>query len=260
MKKTLLIYHLLFFCCVMSQATSYAQSVDEAYLNSEINERKINQEDWALIIEGINYSEKIEEEDDEDNEDVNTSPTGSGNNRGGSSRAYPSGGGSGISGFSGFFKVLIILIIVIALVVLTMQFMGAGSFNRPQNRKTAENDNTDIDLENIEDYIYESDLDRFIRQAVEKKNYALAIRLYYLAIIKELSLNKIIRWKKDKTNKDYIREMRKTNSFQAFREATRVFERVWYGESELKEIDYNKIKPQFDALIKAAQSRTIKIT
>ena len=48
----------------------------------------------------------------------------------------------------------------------------------------------------FEEHIYESDLDRFIREATEQGNYALAIRLYYLAIIKELSLNRTILWKK----------------------------------------------------------------
>lgn len=227
------------------------QSVNEAYLNSEINEHNINKENWKEIIDGLDYTEgDIEEEEDE--EDVNVSPTEN------NTRAYPTETPEP-GAWSGLFKFIFIAIVVIGVVLLVMNLMGAGSFSTPKKRKRKSGQGADIDIENIEAHIYESDLDRFIREAVEQKNYALAIRLYYLAIIKELSLNKIIRWKKDKTNKDYIREMRKTNAFQAFREATRVFERVWYGQGELTEPDYHSIKPQFDALIKAAESREIKV-
>lgn len=240
---------LLFFG---TAGSAYTQNVNEAYLNSEIKERSIAKEDWKEIIDGLDYTEGQQEEEIDEDEDVNVSPN---NNN---TRAYPTDS-TEPGAWAGFFKFIFITIIVIAVVLLVMNLMGAGSFSSPKNRKRIKRDNTPIDIANIEANIYESDLERYIREAVEQKNYALAIRLYYLAIIKELSLNKVIRWKKDKTNKDYIREMRKTNSFQAFREATRVFERVWYGQSTLTEPDYKKIKPQFDALIKAAEAREIKV-
>ncbi len=231
--------------------TAIAQNVNDAYLNSEIKENPIDKDSWKEIIDGLDYTEgDIEEEEEE--EDVNVSPTEN------NTRAYPSETPEP-GPWSGVFKFIFIAIVVIGVVLLVMNLMGAGGFSTPKKRKKKNGLGTDIDIENIEAHIYESDLERFIREAVEQKNYALAIRLYYLAIIKELSLNKVIRWKKDKTNKDYIREMRKTNAFQAFREATRVFERVWYGQGELTEPDYKSIKPQFDALIKAAESREIKV-
>ena len=55
--------------------------------------------------------------------------------------------------------------------------------------------------EKIEENIHESDLDKFIKQAESEEKYNLAIRLYYLAIIKELSLGKLIKWKRNKTNR-----------------------------------------------------------
>jgi hypothetical protein len=235
-----------------TSVSAFAQNVNDAYLNSEIKEHNIDKEEWKAIIEGLDYTEGKQEAEDEEDENINVSPS---DNNG---REYPTENNEP-GAWSVFLKLLFITIIVIAVVALVMNLMGAGNFVSPKKRKRGiTNDNT-IDLENIEARIYESDLERYIREAVEQKNYTLAVRLYYLAIIKELSLNKVIRWKKDKTNKDYIREMRKTNSFQAFREATRVFERVWYGQGGLTEPDYQKIKPQFEALIKAAEAREIKV-
>jgi hypothetical protein len=102
-------------------------------------------------------------------------------------------------------------------------------------------------------------LERFIREAVDQQKYALAIRLYYLAIIKELSLSKLIKWKRDKTNWSYLNEVRTTALSQPFRETTRIFERVWYGEGTLDEKEFLSIKPKFDQLIKAAKAVAIGI-
>ena len=94
-------------------------------------------------------------------------------------------------------------------------------------------------------------MERFLRQALEKEDYGLAVRLYYLAILKELSLKKAIKWKKDKTNRDYQRELRQTKFAEAFSEVTYIFERAWYGRSQLRESDYKQIEPKFQRFIYA---------
>ena len=43
--------------------------------------------------------------------------------------------------------------------------------------------------------------------------------------------------------------MRASNLFKPFREATRIFERVWYGNNQLEEKDFDNIKPKFKQLI-----------
>lgn len=249
-------YYLLSIAFLIMHSFCYAQSVQDKYLNSEIKEHTLNKGDWEAIIDGLDYSEQKKEKEKEEEEDSSYSPSSSGasgSSSGGASRSYPSGGGNG-EFWASLFKIIFIIIIAAAIVLLVAQFMGAGTFKSPTNRKVGKTD-TKITIDNVEEHIYESDLDRFIREAVEQKKYSLAIRLYYLAIIKELSLNRTINWKKDKTNKDYLKEMRKSNLFQSFREATRIFERAWYGEKEIHETEYLNVKPKFEALVKAAQKK-----
>ena len=112
------------------------------------------------------------------------------------------------------------------------------------------------DIEVIEENIYESDLEDFIQQATQQKNYNLAIRLFYLAIIKELSLAKLIKWKRDKTNKDYLNEMRGTELYSSFREQTQIFERIWYGESNLQQTDYANLAGAFQKLLNSAKAKS----
>jgi hypothetical protein len=248
MKATFLTYCFLIFVLLAVNSFSFAQNAQDTYLDSEIQERKFAKENWEKVIEGINYNEvqkKKKKDSDENISDSRTTTPPS------SSRSYSDRSGSG-SFWANFFKVVFIIIVIIVIAFIVSNFLGAGIFTSPKNRKIKKSD-ASITIDNIEEHFHESDLDRFIREATEEGKYTLAIRLYYLAIIKELSLNRTILWKKDKTNKDYIREMRKTNMFQSFREVTSIFERVWYGEGELKELDYKDVKPKFEALIEAAK-------
>ena len=128
---------------------SYAQNPQDAYLNTEIKERKFAKEQWAKTIEGISYDEqKVKKEEDYD-EDVSSSSSTSPSSRG-SRRSYSSGGGgSGGSAFwAGFFKVLFIVIVIAAVALLVAHFMGAGTFVSPKNRKIIKSDST-ITIDNV---------------------------------------------------------------------------------------------------------------
>jgi len=104
---------------------------------------------------------------------------------------------------------------------------------------------TSFDLEEVETNLATSDLDQFITKAENEGNYSLAIRLHYLAIIKELSRKKIIRYKKNKTNHVYVAKVNSTSFGEEFREATHAFERIWFGQNTFTQIDYQQVKPNF---------------
>jgi len=90
---------------------------------------------------------------------------------------------------------------------------------------------------------------KFIRAAKEKGDYALAMRLYYLAIIKEMSLKKLIKWKRDKTNGEYLRELRSSNFFTEFNEVTNIFERIWYGGGKIDAGTFAGFEGKFRGLV-----------
>jgi len=83
------------------------------------------------------------------------------------------------------------------------------------------------------------------------KNYPLAVRLYFLETIKALDANEHIKWKKDKTNLTYLYEIKNSNIADNFKKATRIFERVWYGEEPLGEQAFSSIQNHFKSLIKS---------
>jgi hypothetical protein len=106
-------------------------------------------------------------------------------------------------------------------------------------------------LENIEDNLHESDLERALRLALEAQDYRLAIRIYYLTIIKELSLKDMIKWKRDKTNGQYVREMLEKPEGTAFRSLTVSFERAWYSNETIMLKHFEALNPQFQSFISA---------
>lgn len=97
----------------------------------------------------------------------------------------------------------------------------------------------------IED-IRELDVDPLLREALASGNYRLAIRICFLGMLKKLDEGGKIRWKKDKTNRDYLGELFNANyHFDDVRRLTLDYERIWYGEHELSSERYLAIISSF---------------
>lgn len=111
----------------------------------------------------------------------------------------------------------------------------------------------EVDIEKIVENLPESELQQYLNKALDQKSYRTAVRLYYLMVIQEMSNKGLIRWKKDKTNRDYLNEMRQQDGFQTFRKLTQIFERIWYGELEINQSDYQVIKPAYQQFIESVK-------
>ena len=105
-----------------------------------------------------------------------------------------------------------------------------------------------------EDDIHHSNLEELYTQATAEGNFRLAVRYRYLIIIRELSNKQFIKWKKEKTNADYIFDMM-NNAFQKpFREVTFLFEKIWYGKTELSEQNFMLVSTRFNEFMAEVKS------
>jgi hypothetical protein len=113
-------------------------------------------------------------------------------------------------------------------------------------RKTrVEKSDVEAPLENIE----EVDLLSLLAQARAEKDFRFAIRLYYLSLLKKLNEEGIIRWKKDKTNRDYLSELfLRQYYFEEMSRLTVSYEQVWYGERLLTETTFQKLVAGFETV------------
>ena len=75
-----------------------------------------------------------------------------------------------------------------------------------------------------------TDIDEAISKSIEKGAYREAIRLLYLRVLKVLNSNNIISWSRDKTNSDYIKELKDDKMQEKFKFISFLFEYICYGE------------------------------
>ncbi|GAA4049833.1 hypothetical protein GCM10022409_40690 [Hymenobacter glaciei] len=97
--------------------------------------------------------------------------------------------------------------------------------------------------------IHEVDFATRLAEAEAAGNWRLAVRLGYLQLLKTLADGGLINWQPDKTNHAYLAELPATGALRtSFREATRQFEYVWYGELALTPSLYAQVRAGYQAL------------
>ena len=106
-----------------------------------------------------------------------------------------------------------------------------------------------ITYDTMAENIHEVDFATRLAEAEAAGNWRLAVRLGYLQLLKTLADGGQIQWQPDKTNHAYLAELPAAGPLRgAFREATRQFEYVWYGELALTAPLYAQIRAGHQAL------------
>lgn len=104
-----------------------------------------------------------------------------------------------------------------------------------------------------EDDIDEADYDKLLQLAIDNQDYRLATRYYYLSLLKLLAENKFIEYHKDKTNSDYLFELKDKKMRSKFSYLSYIYSYVWYGEFPLSEPKFVGIKQKYQSFIKTIQ-------
>jgi hypothetical protein len=90
-----------------------------------------------------------------------------------------------------------------------------------------------------------TDPDSLLRNAIRSGNYRLAVRYLYLQSLKRLSEKKFIEINSNKTNYEYVAEIRKHKFANEFASLTLQYEYVWYGEYPVNEKLFEQIQSGF---------------
>lgn len=93
-----------------------------------------------------------------------------------------------------------------------------------------------------------SDLDKLIQKAIDEKQYNLATRYLYQKNLYRLQNEGYIKWKKNKTNRDYLYEIKHKELRKIFREVTRYYELAEYGNFPISDTDFRQIYARFKKL------------
>jgi len=160
----------------------------------------------------------------------------------------------GVEKVTGFWAVLLrllpYLIIISVLFLLGWLFMKVN----PRDMLFEKQEAPQIMLSEDEDIIQNQDIQELINLALKEKNYRLAIRYYYLFILKKLSENELIDWESQKTNTDYIKEIRDDTIKSKFQNITRLYDFIWYGSFEVDEKSFQKAQQKFTSITNTINS------
>jgi hypothetical protein len=101
--------------------------------------------------------------------------------------------------------------------------------------------------EELHENIHEINFPESILQFERSGDFRSAVRYQFLFILKKLSDKKLIVWNPEKTNKDYVAELKAPHLKNAFYDLSYIFEYVWYGEFSITEESYLKFKSQYQS-------------
>lgn len=139
--------------------------------------------------------------------------------------------------------------VVMVLVVLVVYYLISTTRVTKSVKKTDKPSTPELPIEHIETF----DMQQLVDEALRDGQLALAIRYYYLGLLKKLNAAGKIAWKKDKTNIEYLGELLAAGyHYKEIRSLTLAYETIWYGERLISQ-------PRFDQLVSAFQSMHYKI-
>ena len=115
---------------------------------------------------------------------------------------------------------------------------------------TDDNAKSEVIYGEDEEIIRKKDIDSLLKDAIDKENYRLAIRFYFLKLLKKLEDNKVIKWESQKTNYEYLKSIKHKEYKDRFKVFTLWYDYIWYGKYPLNHIEFSNMSKEFDSFFK----------
>ncbi len=141
--------------------------------------------------------------------------------------------------FSSIFGIIFWILAIGLFAYLVYRLFLSNSSFLSRSRKNIASDIAVIEEENV------SDPDSLLRNAIRSGNYRLAVRYLYLQSLQRLSEKKFIEINTNKTNYEYVMEVRRHKFANEFASLTLQYEYVWYGEYPVDERLFEQIQGRF---------------
>ena len=107
------------------------------------------------------------------------------------------------------------------------------------------NKKVNIQSGDLHENIHEINFPETILEFEKKGDFRSAIRYQFLFLLKKLSDKKLIDWNPEKTNRDYLYELKSEKLKENYKQLAYIFDNVWYGEFDIDENDYQYYKTKF---------------
>ena len=147
----------------------------------------------------------------------------------------------GVNIFSNPVVKIILWVLAVFLIgfIIYKLFLGENFFRRDRRYKSISDSHAEDDLSDPSVY------EKLVAQAVMNKDYRLAIRYLYLQTLRKLSGSGLLQFAADKTNYQYVNELRGKPYQNDFAAITLHYEYVWYGKFDIGEEVYRRLSGEY---------------
>lgn len=142
------------------------------------------------------------------------------------------------------FYVAIFLLVLFFIVKAIINKEGSWVFGKSSEKNI-------VPIGDIENNIHSSDFKKLIADAEQGGDFRLAIRFYYLWLLKSLSAAEIINYDVEKTNSDYYYEISNLDLRKQYSYTSYLYNYIWYGEFEIDQDQFDKAKNAFAQFLKS---------
>lgn len=145
-----------------------------------------------------------------------------------------------------FLKVIAAIIIIIVIYLIVKAIIakeGQWIFGKNAHKKT-------VYYSDIEKNIHLLDFEKLIKESIAAGERRIAVRYYYLWLLKIMAQNHYIEWDIEKTNSDYLYELQRPVHREEFTYLSYLYNHIWYGEFEIDDATFIKTENRFKKSIK----------
>ncbi len=132
--------------------------------------------------------------------------------------------------------ILIVVVLVASILILSRQGLRSAFHGAPRSAGQVIAESEDIRA---------LDLAALIREAEAAGDLRRAIRLHYLLVLRRLVDDGVLRWSPERTDRDYMAQIKDPALRARFAQAALVFQWVWYGHAEVDRERYESIRRPF---------------
>ena len=146
-----------------------------------------------------------------------------------------------------FLAIIVIGFVVYLIVKAILNKEGKWIFGKNSDKKV-------INYSDVEKNLQLVDFEKLIEATLLSDEKRLTIRYYYLWLLKKLAAKEIIVWDLEKTNSDYLYEIKDRDLKEDFVYMSYLYEYIWYGEFEISENTFEKAINSFNKAIKSLEN------
>ncbi|MCV2487290.1 DUF4129 domain-containing protein [Flavobacterium sp. SH_e] len=144
------------------------------------------------------------------------------------------------------FRIIAILVVVVLIYFIARALTkqeGRWIFGKNANKRA-------LFYSDAEKNIHLLDFEKLIQESIEAGEKRIAVRYYYLWLLKVMAQHNYIEWDIEKTNSDYLYELQNPAHKEEFTYLSYLYNYIWYGEFEIDDAIFRKTENRFKKALK----------